>query len=89
MSDGVFYDSELTEQQPGYYEWLQAEVMPRLGGADSLPCVKDKFGRPVEYTMDFDNAVLRVRRTYMSDNGSWAKKCDDYIFEGKEVANGN
>jgi hypothetical protein len=84
--DDVFYDTESESQDEKYYEWFQKEIAPRLGGENSLPYVKDKFGRPTQYTLELKDVNVIITREYINPkSGSWAKRCDTVTVERKEV----
>jgi hypothetical protein len=88
LADGVLYDDAKETQDEAFYAWVREQVEPRLGGENSLPCTRDKFGRPTEYTLETGEGIVRVRREYISPTtGSWAKKQDKLLIERKEVSN--
>lgn len=87
LAEGVLYDDAKEVQDDTFYAWLRENVEPRLGGDNSLPCTRDKFGRPTEFTLDAGEGIVRVQREYISPKtGSWAKKQDTLIIERKEAA---
>jgi hypothetical protein len=89
LAEGVIFDTEAETQSAEYYEWFNAQIMPRLGGASALPCTRDRFGRPIEWRAELDEATLVITREYLADNGSWAMRGDSVTIIGKEVQDGD
>lgn len=85
IKEGVIFDTEKDTQSDEYYTFLNEEVYSRLGGEQCLPCQKDKFGRPTEYTFESDTATVKVLREYVNPNsGSWALKSNAVVVTAKE-----
>lgn len=77
LKEGVFWDTETTQQSDEAKAWLREEVYTKLAHnrnmTDLVQPVYDDFDRPVRWIIVTSSVSVTVDRNYIKpDSGSWA-----------------
>lgn len=80
LYEGVYWDTELEEQEQVTRDWINENVILKLGvnpsGKSFITPELDQYKRPIQWRYIGDGYIIEISREYMAP-GKWAKRCDN------------